>query len=82
MGPKLGNLAQMAAQYKNVLKMLQGMSNPMAMQQQFQQAIGNNPMYGQVMQLVQGAGGDAKKAFYDLAQQNGIDPQQVLNALM
>lgn len=82
MGSRLGNLAQTAAQYKNILRTLQGINNPMAMRQQLQQMMAGNPAYNQVMQIVQGAGGDAKKAFYDLAQQNGVDPQQIINALM
>ena len=41
----------------------------------------NMPQYKQVMDLVQQSGGDPKAAFYKLAQQRGIDPNEILNAL-
>lgn len=41
----------------------------------------NNPQMQQVMQYIQQNGGNAKQAFYNLAQQRGIDPQIILNQL-
>ena len=46
-----------------------------------QQMFANNPNYAQAQQLIQQSGGDAKKAFYDLAQQMGVDPEQILSQL-
>ena len=46
-----------------------------------QQLFANNPNYAQAQQLIQQSGGDAKKAFYDLAQQMGVDPEQILSQL-
>ena len=45
------------------------------------QMFANNPNYAQAQQLIQQSGGDAKKAFYDLAQQMGVDPEQILSQL-
>lgn len=50
-------------------------ANPNAM---IQQLLNQNP---QVQQMIQQAGGDPKKAFYNLAQQMGIDPEQFLAQL-
>lgn len=47
------------------------MKNPMSMMPQYQQA----------MQLVQQAGGDARAAFYQLAKEKGVDPNQILSML-
>jgi hypothetical protein len=53
-------------------QMLKG--NPVGMLQ-------NLPQYQQAMQLVQQSGGNAQAAFYKLAQQRGVDPNEILNAL-
>ena len=45
------------------------------------QMFAGNPNYQQAQQLIQQSGGDARKAFYDLAQQMGIDPEQILSQL-
>ena len=44
-------------------------------------ALMNGPQYQQAMNLIQQAGGDAKTAFYNLARQKGIDPDQLLSML-
>ena len=59
-------------QIQQMAQMLKG--NPIGMLQ-------NMPQYKQVMDLVQQSGGDPKAAFYKLAQQRGIDPNEILNAL-
>ena len=58
--------------------MVKSAGNPEAMLNQMMQ---NNPQYSQVMKLVNDNGGDAKKAFYAMANQMGVDPEQVINAL-
>lgn len=55
--------------------MFKSMGNPQAMISQMAQ---NNP---QVAQLINQAGGDPRKAFYDLANKNGINPDEILNML-
>ena len=41
----------------------------------------NNPQMRQVMEYIQQNGGNAKQAFYTLAQQKGVDPNEVLKQL-
>ena len=43
-----------------------------------QNVMNNNP---QVRQILQQYNGDAKQAFYSVAQQNGIDPDEIINML-
>ena len=45
------------------------------------QLMGNNPQMKQVMDIIQQSGGDPKAAFYKLAEQKGINPQDVLDML-
>ena len=40
-----------------------------------------NPQYAQVQKLIQESGGNAQQAFYNLAGQMGVDPNEILNAL-
>ena len=47
--------------------------NPMALMQ--------GPQYQQAMNLIQQAGGDARTAFYNLARQKGVDPDQLISML-
>lgn len=60
---------------KQAMNMAQAAANPNAM---VQRLLSQNP---QVQQLIQQAGGDPKKAFYSLAQQMGVDPEQILAQL-
>ena len=60
---------------KNTLSPLKTMmSNPQALLQ-------NNPQAAQAMKLVQESGGDAKKAFFKLAGEMGIDGNELINSL-
>ena len=64
-----------------IKKMMQGIrmaSNP---RQALQSMMTQNPQMKQVMDLVQASGGDPKSAFYKLAEQKGVDPNQILNML-
>lgn len=63
---------------KKAFGMIRSASNPQMM---FQQMISQNPNYPQAQQLIQQSGGNAQKAFYDLAGQMGIDPNDILNSL-
>ena len=44
-------------------------------------ALMNGPQYQQAMKLIQQAGGDPRAAFYNLARQTGVDPDQLLSML-
>ena len=61
-----------------LFNMLKGKSDPM---QTLQTMAQSNPQIKQAFDIVQQNGGDMKTAFYKLAEQNGIDPNQVLNML-
>ena len=67
----------MAALFQNspvnkAMSAVQTVSNPNAM---IQQLLQQNP---RVQQLIQQNGNDPKRAFYALAQQMGVDPEQFL----
>ena len=61
-----------------MMQMVKAARNPQAMIQVMAQ---QNPKMQQVMQFVQQNGGDAKTAFYKLAEQQGVNPDDVLNML-
>ena len=58
--------------------MYKASNNPQAF---IQQMMANNPKAADVMQLINKHGGDAKAAFYDLAKQKGINPEDFLRSL-
>lgn len=45
------------------------------------QIMANNPQYKQVMDYVKANGGDAKAAFYKMAEEKGVNPEDILNQL-
>ena len=53
-------------------------SNPQAL---LSQMVNSNPQVKQAMDYVNNNGGDAKAAFYQLAQENGVDPEEIINML-
>lgn len=66
---------------KNAFNMVKGAKNPQNMMNMIMQ---NNPMYQSVMSYVQQNGGDAQKAFYNFASQNGMseaDANNIINSL-
>ena len=75
---KMSGLLGQIQPIKQAFNMVQNAGNPQAM---LQQVIGNNPQYQQVMKLVQDNNGDAKAAFYSMANQLGVNPDDILNAL-
>lgn len=65
-------------QIKNMMNMVRSAGNPQAMLQSLAQ---NNPQVKQVLDLVNQSGGDPKSAFYKMAQDRGVDPEQILSLL-
>lgn len=63
-------------QFRNIMQMAKG--NPNAM---LESMIQKNPAYAQVMNLVKQNGNDPQKAFYALARQKGLDPDQLVKDL-
>jgi hypothetical protein len=61
-----------------MMNTLKGINNPSAMLNQF---ASSNPQLKQAINLVNNSGGDPKKCFYQLAEQMGVDPNDVLSAL-
>lgn len=82
--PILGNLTahQMMpgniGQIKQMMQMVRSAGNPGAMVQEMAQ---NNPQMKQVIDFIKQNGNDPKKAFYALAQQKGVDPDEILRTL-
>lgn len=69
--PMMGQIKQMMS----AIKMAQ---NPTAM---LNQMVMNNPNLKQVMDIVNQYGGDANKAFVAYAEQNGINPNEIIGML-
>lgn len=61
-----------------MMQMLSGNNNSQAM---LQMLAAQNPQLRQVLDYVQQSGGDPKEAFYKLAQEKGVDPNQIINML-
>lgn len=61
----------------SAFRMLQAASNPMA----YLKSLYSDSQIGQAMNVVQQNGGDARQAFYNLAKQKGVDPNDILNQL-
>lgn len=60
---------------KNLVNMVKNSRNPQAM---LQQLINQNPQVQNVMKYVNDNGGDPKAAFYKMAEEKGVDPNEVL----
>ena len=73
-----GRNNQGLGQIRQMMDMVRSSGNPQAMISQLAQS---NPQLQNLMQLVNQAGGDPKKAFYQLAQQRGVNPDEILNML-
>ena len=58
--------------------MLRSAGNPQMM---LQQMMSQNPQMQQAIQYVNQNGGNAKQAFYKLAEQKGVNPDEILNML-
>ena len=66
-------------QMKKSLQMMKSMSNPKAM---VDQMLKNNPQASEIKKLIEANGGDAEKAFRAKAKEMGVDPEEVIKALM
>lgn len=64
-------------QIKQMMNMVRSAGNPQAMLQSLAQ---QNPQMQQVMDLVNQAG-DPKTAFYQMAEEKGVNPEQILSML-
>lgn len=64
-----------------IMGMLNAVRNSKNPNEMIAQLAMQNPQMQSVMQEVQRNGGDARKAFYAMAQQKGVDPNSILNML-
>lgn len=71
---QLGGRLSIPPQIRQMITMIKSAGNPQLM---LNQLIQNNP---QVMQIVQKYG-SADKAFYALAEERGINPQEIIDLL-
>ena len=62
----------------NPFQMLQMSRNPQIMMQTM---VKSNPAYKQAMDYINANGGNPKDAFYKLAQEKGVDPDEFLRSL-
>lgn len=69
-----GNLGQI----KQMMSICKNANDPQAM---LYSILQQNPQMKSAMDLVRQSGGDPKTAFYKLAEQQGVDPEEILNAL-
>ena len=63
---------------KSMMNILKNSNNPYALLQQF---IQQNPRAQQVMNYINQNGGDPKQAFYKMAQEKGLNPDEILKQL-
>ena len=69
-------MMQNIQQLKGMMQQLKTMQNPNAV---FQTMAQNNPQMQQVLQMCQGK--NPKDVFYTMCQQQGVNPEQILNML-
>ena len=63
---------------KAMMQMVRGSNNPQAAMQSM---AANNPQMQQVLQYIQQSGGDPRAAFYKMAAEKGVDPNQIIGML-
>ena len=77
-GLNQSRLMQTLSPIKQMMQTLKNAGNPQMM---FNQMMSQNPQIKQVMDYVNENGGDAKAAFYKMAQEKGINPDDILSQL-
>ena len=75
---QLGSTPKNLQQIKQMMGMVKSAGNPQAM---LAQMMRDNPQMRQVTDIVRQYGGDPQKAFYGLCQQQGVNPDEILNML-
>ena len=73
------DLSGALAPVKQLMQTVRVAQNPQAA---LAQAIQQNPQYAQLQTIIQQFGNDPGKAFRELAQQNGYDPDEILRNLI
>jgi hypothetical protein len=65
-------------QIRNLMNIVKNASNPQAM---IQSMVQNNPQMKQVMDFVNQSGGNPREAFYKMAKEKGVNPDEILAML-
>ena len=73
-----GKMSQNIGQIKGMMNTLRNAGNPQMM---LNQMMSQNPQIKEVMDYVSQNGGDAKSAFYKLAEEKGVNPDDILGML-
>ena len=73
-----GQMVQTAAKIKQMMGMVKSAANP---QQALNMLAMNNPQMKQVMDIVEQYGGDSMKAFHAVAEECGVNPDEILGML-
>ena len=71
-------MSQNIGQIKGMMNTLRSAGNPQMM---LNQMMSQNPQIKEVMDYVSQNGGDAKSAFYKLAEEKGVNPDEILGML-
>ena len=69
---------QRLAPIKNMMNTVRNAGNPQMMMNQM---LSQNPQLQQAMNYINANGGNAKSAFYKLAKEQGVNPDEILNYL-
>lgn len=62
----------------SLLNQIRNAANP---QEMTEQLLFNNPNFKEILNYINQNGGDAKTAFYNLAAQKGVNPNDILSQL-
>lgn len=77
-GPSQTNSFSNLQQLKSVYNLLKSAKDPSSMMQNM---INTNPQMRNVMEYIKSHGGDPERAFYAMAAEKGVDPNQILDLL-
>lgn len=78
MGKQNLSLPNNIGQIKQMMNLFRGTNNP---QQLLMNMAKQNPQIQNIMNIVQNTGKSPKDLFYQMAQQKGVNPDDILNAL-
>ena len=72
------NLPNNLRQIKQMANLVKNVNNP---QQLLTNLVNQNPQMKQVLDMIQTSGKSPRDLFYEMANQKGVDPNQILNLL-
>ena len=75
---QLGGGLQISPQVRQMITLIKTAGNPQMM---LNQLLQTNPQLGQVMKIVEQYGGDANRALREIAEQNGINPEEIFSLI-